>query len=231
MIKGIMTTFVRFAGGVSPSLMDRILRFGVRATCVCLVALATDASAGGWQMRQPPLTTQWTSQVNTNSPLPEYPRPQMVRSSWLSLNGIWQFEPGVTNTDPVPTNQTLSGNILVPYPMESAISGVMAYNAWSWYRTLFTVPSGWSGQHVILHLDAVTWQAQVYVNGQSVGTHKGGYDPFSYDITPYLTGSGQQELIVHVWSPEDNGSQPRGKQTLNPGGIMYTSASGIWQPV
>src|SRR5271168_2379784 len=83
-----------------------------------------------WQMLQPPLATPWTTQVNTNSPLPEYPRPQLVRSNWLNLNAVWQFEPGVTNTDPVPTNQTLSGSILVPFPMESAISGVMAYHAW-----------------------------------------------------------------------------------------------------
>jgi hypothetical protein len=195
------------------------------------MALEISANAAPWQMKQPPLATPWTSLVNTNTPLPEYPRPQMVRSNWLNLNGVWQFEPGATNTDPVPTNQTLSGNILVPFPMESAISGVMAYNAWSWYRTLFTVPTGWSGQRIILHLDAVTWQAQVYVNGHSAGIHSGGYDPFSYDITSYLTGSGAQELIVQVWSPEDNGSQPRGKQTLYPGGIMYTSSSGIWQPV
>lgn len=198
------------------------------AGLLLLFVLVSNGNA--WQMKQPPLTTPWTSQVNTNAPLPEYPRPQMVRSNWMNLNGLWQFEPGITNTDPVPTNQTLSGNILVPYPMESAISGVMAYSAWSWYRTLFTVPFGWSGQRIILHLDAVTWQAQVYVNGKSVGIHSGGYDPISYDITSYLTGLGPQELIVQVWSPEDNGGQPRGKQTLYPGGIMYTSASGLWQP-
>ncbi len=93
------------------------------------IALASRAHASPWQMKPPPLATQWTSQVNTNTPLPEYPRPQMVRSNWLNLNGIWQFEPGVTNNDPVPTDQTLSGSILVPYPMESAISGVMQYNA------------------------------------------------------------------------------------------------------
>ena len=175
--------------------------------------------------------TPWASLVDTNNPLPEYPRPQMVRSNWLNLNGIWQFQPGITNSNPVPTNQTLSSSILVPFPMESAISGVMQYHAWSWYRRTFTVPSAWSGQRVILHLDAVDWQSQVFVNGQSVGTHQGGYDPFSYDITPYLTGGGPQELIVQVYNPVDNGSQPRGKQTLYPGGIMYTSATGIWQPV
>ncbi len=206
--------------------------FGLRACFwLCAIGLAHQASAVPWQMKQPPLTTQWTSQVDTNAPLPEYPRPQMVRANWLNLNGIWQFQPGITNTDPVPTNQTLSENILVPYPMESAISGIMQYHAWSWYRTLVTIPSGWSGQRIILHLDAVTWQAQIYVNGRSVGIHHGGYDPISYDITSYLSGSGPQELIVQVYSPEDNGSQPRGKQTLYPGGIMYTSSSGIWQPV
>ncbi|HEY1786549.1 MAG TPA: glycoside hydrolase family 2 TIM barrel-domain containing protein, partial [Verrucomicrobiae bacterium] len=179
-------------------------------------------------MKQPPLATQWTALVNTNTPLPEYPRPQMVRSNWLNLNGIWQFQPGATN-DPVPVGQTLSSQILVPYPMESAISGVMQYSEFSWYRRTFTVPAGWSGQRTILHLDAVNWQATVYVNGQQVGLHQGGYDPFSYDITPYLNG-GVNELIVGVYSPEDNAGEPRGKQTLYPGGIMYTSSSGIWQP-
>jgi hypothetical protein len=211
--------------------MSRRLLFKTRSLLLFAAALIANSSFAAWQMKQAPLMTQWTSQVDTNHPLPEYPRPQMERSNWLNLNGIWQFEPGITNSDPIPTNQTLSGNILVPYPMESAISGVMQYHAWSWYRTTFTVPSGWSGQRIILHMDAVTWQSQVYINGRSVGTHKGGYDPFSYDITPELNGSGAQELIVQVYSPEDNGSQPRGKQTLYPGGIMYTSSSGIWQPV
>lgn len=186
-------------------------------------------NAGAWQMKQAPLMTQWAALVDTNSPLPEYPRPQMVRSNWMNLNGIWQFQPGATN-DPVPTNQTLSSQILVPYPMESAISGVMQYSEFSWYRRTFTVQPAWSGQRIILHLDAVDWQAAVYVNGQQVGVHKGGYDPISYDITSRLNG-GTNELIVQAYSPEDNGSEPRGKQTLYPGGIMYTSSSGIWQPV
>lgn len=180
-------------------------------------------------MKPPPLSTQWTALVDTNLPLPEYPRPQLVRSNWLNLNGIWQFEAATTN-QAVPVNKTLASEILVPYPMESAISGVMQYSEFSFYRRTFVVPAGWSGQHVILHLDAVTWQAQVYVNGQSVGIHKGGYDPFSYDITALLNG-GTNELIVRVYSPQDNGGQPRGKQTLYPGGIMYTASSGIWQPV
>jgi hypothetical protein len=129
----------------------------------------------------------------------------------------------------VPIGQTLSNQILVPYPMESAISGVMQYHEFSWYRRTFAVPAAWSGEHIILHLDAVDWQAKVYVNGQEVGLHKGGYDPISDDITTYLNG-GTNELIVNVYSPEDNGGEPRGKQTLYPGGVMYTSSSGIWQP-
>src|ERR1017187_1465753 len=192
----------------------------------CIAAVRVDA----WQMKQAPLMTGWAALVDTNNPLPEYPRPQMVRTDWLNLNGIWQFQAGATN-DPVPTNQTLSDQILVPYPMESAISGVMLYHEFSWYRRTFTVPPAWSGKRIILHLDAVDWQSQVYINGQSVGLHKGGYDPFSYDITPYLSGSGAQELIVQVYSPEDSMGEPRGKQTLSPGGIMNTSSSGIWQPV
>jgi len=183
-----------------------------------------------WQMKQAPLMTRWASLVDTNNPLPEYPRPQLVRSNWLNLNGLWQFQAGATN-DPPPTNQTLSSTILVPYPMESAVSGVMEYHAWSWYRRTFVVPPGWSGNRIILHLDAVNWQSEVFVNGQSLGVHKGGYDGFSYDATPFLSGSGAQELLVRVYNPADNGSQPRGKQTLYPGGIMYTTASGIWRSV
>ncbi len=188
------------------------------------------SSASAWQLQYAPLLTGWAQLVNSNNPLPEYPRPQMVRTNWLNLNGIWQFQAGATN-DPVPTNQTLSGDILVPYPMESALSGVAGYHAWSWYRRTFTVPPMWSGQHILLHLDAVDWQSQVFVNGRSVGLHKGGYDPVTYDITACLAGSGPQELIVQVYNPADDGGQPRGKQTLNPGGIMYASSTGIWQPV
>jgi hypothetical protein len=194
-----------------------------------ILCLVIASKADAWQMKQAPLMTPWSALVDTNNPLPEYPRPQLVRTNWLNLNGIWQFQPGATN-DPVPTNQTLSSQILVPYPMESAISGVMQYSEFSWYRQLFTVPAAWSGKRIILHLDAVDWQATVYVNGQQVGIHKGGYDPFSYDLTTYLNG-GSNELVIQVYSPVDNGGEPRGKQTLYPGGIMYTSSSGIWQPV
>jgi hypothetical protein len=207
-----------------PGQVQQVLAFSILA--IVLACQSVDA----WQMKQAPLMTRWAGLVDTNNPLQEYPRPQLVRTNWLNLNGIWQFQPGATN-DPVPVNQTLSSSILVPYPMESAISGVMQYSAFSWYRRTFVVPPAWSGKRIILHLDAVNWQAQVFINGQSLGIHKGGYDPFSYDITSLLGGGGTQELIVQVYDPVDNGGQPRGKQTLYPGGIMYTSSSGIWQPV
>ncbi len=184
----------------------------------------------GWQMQYAPIMTDWARQVDTNSPLPEYPRPQMVRTDWLSLNGVWQFQGGNTN-DPVPVNQALAGDILVPFPMESALSGVARYYPHSWYRRLFTVPAGWNGRRILLHLDAVDWESEVFINGQSVGLHRGGYDPAMYDITPQLRGSGPQEMIVRVYDPTDAAGMPRGKQTLYPGGIMYTSCSGIWQPV
>ena len=183
-----------------------------------------------WQPKVAPLMTDWAQQVNPTNVFPEYPRPQMVRSNWLNLNGVWQFQPGQSN-DPVPTGANLAGLILVPFPMESALSGVMQYTPYSWYRKKFMVPPEWAGQRVLLHFDAVNWQSQIIVNGQNLGTHAGGYDPFTYDITSYLTNSGTQELIVRVFSPEDAGGEPRGKQTLYPQGIMFTSASGIWQPV
>jgi hypothetical protein len=195
-----------------------------------ILCLFVAGNVEAWQMKQAPLMTQWAALVDTNAPLPEYPRPQLARTDWLNLNGIWQFQAGTTN-DPLPTGQTLSSQILVPYPMESAISGIMQYHTFSWYRRTFTVPSTWSGKRIILHLDAVNWQSAVYLNGQNIGSHKGGYDPASYDITAYLSSSGSQELIVQVYSPVDNAGEPRGKQTLYPGGIMYTSSSGIWQPV
>jgi len=187
-------------------------------------------TASAWEPKQAPLMTDWARQVDPANPLPEYPRPQMVRSEWLNLNGIWQFQAGAAD-DIVPVNQKLAEEILVPFPMESALSGVMQHHDRSWYRRTFTVPEKWSGQHIILHLDAVDWESEVFINGKSVGIHKGGYDPVSYDVTSYLSGSGPQELIVRVYDPTDDAGEPRGKQTLHQGGIMYTPTSGIWQPV
>ena len=206
------------------------MRFLSNTLAAALLVGFVSSSARAWQMQQAPLMTDFAQQVDTNNPLPEYPRPQMVRSNWLSLDGLWQFQAGSSN-DAVPINQTLSGQILVPFPMESAISGVKQYHDRAWYHRTFTVPASWSGQRILLHLDAVDWESEVFINGSSVGIHRGGYDPATYDITPYVGGVGAQELIVRIYDPTDAGGQPRGKQTLYSGGIMYTSCSGIWQPV
>jgi hypothetical protein len=188
------------------------------------------AAAQAWAPKQAPIMTKWAATVNPASPWAEYPRPQFVRKDWLNLNGIWQYQPGVDN-DTVPVGKTLSSQILVPYPVESALSGVMESHRNIWYRRTFTVPTGWNSKNILLNFGAVDFEAEVYVNGVSLGIHRGGYLPFSFDITPYLTKSGPQELIVRVYNPVDDAGEPRGKQTNYPGGIMFTPSTGIWQTV
>jgi len=195
-----------------------------------LLFFSLQINAQDWTMKEAPLMTKWAEKVNPDAPLPEYPRPQMVRDEWMNLNGIWEYKSGNEN-DAVPAGESLSGKILVPYPVESALSGVMEHHERLWYRKLFEVPSDWSGKRVLLHFGAIDWESEIYINGTSLGIHKGGYDPFYFDITPYLTGSGEQELIVRVYDPTNSYGQARGKQTLLPGGIMYTCTSGIWQTV
>lgn len=199
---------------------------------ISLGSLLLSTAALALPTKQAPIMTRWAKQVDRNKPWPEYPRPQFVRSDWLNLNGVWEYQSG-TGSDAVPTGKKLSGQILVPFPVESALSGVMEHHDRLWYRRSFTVPSGWKSKRVLLNFGAVDYESQVFVNGKSVGIHKGGYLPFSYDVTPYLKGSGPQELIVRVFDPTAEGGQPRGKQTIQdrPGGIMYTPTTGIWQTV
>ena len=195
-----------------------------------ILLTAVPRPAGAWQPKQGPLDTPYASQVSQTLPWPEYPRPQLTRADWLNLNGIWQYQSGAA-ADPLPTRRTLSSEIRVPFPVESALSGVMEHHDRLWYRRFFTVPTAWKGRRTLLHFDAVDYEAEVFVNGKSVGVHTGGYEAFAYDVTDFLKGSGPQELIVRVFDPTDLGGQPRGKQSLNPGGIMYTPTSGIWQTV
>ncbi|MEV8504209.1 AbfB domain-containing protein [Actinoplanes sp. NPDC051475] len=204
------------------------------ATTAALIAsagalIATQAPAAAFVPKTPPLTTPWTNQVSITNPLPEYPRPQLTRPDWQSLNGIWQFA-GAANTNNPPVNTDLGEEVLVPYPIESALSGIMRHEDFMYYRRTFTVPTGWAGRNVQLNFGAVDWQSKVWVNGTLLGTHEGGYDKFSYDITGALR-AGSNEVIVGVWDPTNNQDIPVGKQRLNRGGIFYTPSSGIWQTV
>ncbi|MDB5321425.1 MAG: beta-galactosidase/beta-glucuronidase, partial [Phycisphaerales bacterium] len=175
--------------------------------------------------------TRWAKDVTPDKPLPEYPRPQMVRPNWVNLNGLWGYAIA-PKADAVPA--AYQGKILVPFPVESALSGVMkmvgAENK-LWYRKTFETPKEAANQRLLLHFGAVDWQTTVWLNGKEIGAHQGGYDPFTFDLTDALKPTGPQELIVAVWDPSNDGPQPRGKQVKKPGGIFYTPVTGIWQTV
>ena len=187
-----------------------------------LAALALLAQ-GGWTPKHAAIETRWAKDVSPANALPDYPRPQMQRKDWQSLNGVWEL--GVAEA------RGFDRKILVPYAVETALSGVMEHHDRLWYRRTFTVPAAWKGRRTVLHFDAVDYEAEVFVNGHSFGVHKGGYEPFALDATPFLKPAGPQELTVRVFDPTEAGGQPRGKQTTKPGGIMYTPTSGIWQTV
>lgn len=196
----------------------------------CALALALCAQAQ-WKPAGDKIKTQWAEQVNPKSVLPEYPRPLMERSEWQNLNGEWEYAiKPIGEVEPA----SFDGNILVPFAVESSLSGVqkeVGEKNELWYKRSFTVPAKWKGKDVMLNFGAVDWKAEVFVNDVLVGSHKGGYTPFSFNITPFLKGSGAQKLVVRVWDPSDKGYQPIGKQTSNPQGIWYTSVTGIWQTV
>jgi hypothetical protein len=188
------------------------------------------AAGDSWQPAQGPLKTRWAKDVSPKNAHPEYPRPQMVRKEWQNLNGLWDL--AITSKDAKPAE--FQTQILVPFPVESALSGVMkavSENERIWYRRSFEVPNKWRGQRVWLHFGAVDFEATVWVNGRELGRHRGGYDGFSFDTTDALNKSGPNELVVAVWDPTDAGTQPRGKQVRKPNGIWYTPTSGIWQTV
>jgi beta-galactosidase/beta-glucuronidase len=152
----------------------------------------------------------------------------MVRENWKSLNGLWDYAI-ISSAEPMP--ESFQGKILVPFAVESALSGVgknVGPDNVLWYRTKFTIPSTFRKKKVLLHFEAVDWSAEVYLNGVKIGTHQGGYDPFTFDITSFIKES-EQLLVLQVYDPVDNGPQPRGKQVLKPESIWYTSVTGIWR--
>lgn len=189
-----------------------------------------NAPAQAWRPAGDKLKTAWADEVDPACPLPEYPRPTLVRPEWRNLNGLWDY--AILPAD-APQPEHFDGKILVPYPVESSLSGVqrrLTENEVLWYERRFTVPAGWRQGALLLHFGAVDWEADIYLNGIRVGGHKGGYTAFSIDIAPYLT-RGEQTLAVRVTDPTDRGTQPRGKQVTESRTIWYTPVTGIWQTV
>ncbi len=203
----------------------------MRKTVILLTyILLTSSLFSQWSPQGDKLKTKWAETIDVKNVLPEYPRPIMERSEWKNLNGLWDYA-----ILPVgqPEPATFDGKILVPFAVESSLSGVMKSLGSKnelWYKHSFTIPASWKNKHVLLHFGAVDWKTEVYLNDIKIGSHTGGYTPFHFDITPYLK-KGNQKLIVKVWDGTDEGFQPRGKQVRNPGGIWYTPVSGIWQTV
>ena len=185
---------------------------------------------GDYQKAGNPLFTSWAEDVGPDNALPEYPRPQMKREHWKNLNGLWDFEMTPKGWEAEEYKQ----KILVPYPVESALSGIketVGASRRAWYRREFTVENPYPDGRVLLHFGGSDWQTDVFINGRHIGAHKGGYDPFTFDITDHINSNGKQEIEVAVWDPTDRGYQPRGKQTNDPRGIWYTAVTGIWRTV
>ncbi len=200
----------------------KILLFSMIISCIGLFAQ--------WKPMGDKIKTKWAQTIDVNSVLPEYPRPIMERQDWTNLNGLWEYAI-------LPTGQSepqkYDGKILVPFAVESSLSGVqksLGKEKNLWYKRSFTIPTDWKNQTILLHFGAVDWKTEVYLNNVKVGSHTGGYTPFSFDITPFLT-SDNQTLVVKVWDPTNESFQPVGKQSIRPEGIWYTPVSGIWQTV
>jgi hypothetical protein len=200
---------------------------------VMILSTGLPALAQTWSPAGQTLRTPWAKEVSPANVWPEYPRPIMTRTSWMNLNGLWEYAIAPRAAGE-PTK--FDGSILVPFPIESSLSGVgrpVTPDQALWYRRTFQVPALWKGKQVLLHFGAVDWDTTVYVNGRQAATHRGGYDPFVIDVSDFLQGEGAQRLVIRVWDPTDGGNstQPRGKQVLKPGGIFYTAVTGIWQTV
>lgn len=189
-----------------------------------------------WAPRGNHIKTRWADMIDPENVWSEYPRPMLERTEWVSLNGLWDYEVTANNT----TAKNFNGQILVPFPIESSLSGVMyplEPNKALWYKREINVPADWNGKNVVLNFEAVDYEAEVYIDGTNlrnrVATHTGGHTAFSVDITDKLK-NGAATLYVKVIDNTDAGAQPVGKQRRYPegrGSIWYTSTSGIWQSV
>ena len=198
---------------------------------IVLFYVLENANSQNWQKVPGKIASSWSEKIDPSSPLPEYPRPQMERGSWTNLNGIWNYSVTVKDAR---SASSWNGKILVPFAIESALSGVgrmVGKDSTLWYNRKFSLKKEMKGKKILLHFGAVDWRTKVFVNGKEAGTHEGGFDPFSFDITSLLKKSGDQDITISVWDPTDEGPQPRGKQVVKPEGIWYTPVTGIWQTV
>lgn len=215
-----------------------IMKKSLLTTCFLLLAIAASA-ATEWQRLSAKLMTPWGETIDPENVWQEYPRPQLVRGAWINLNGPWEYFRRSNSVRMTYENNknNFKKTILVPFGVESALSGIMetdyssVANSTLMYRRTFTLTNEFQGKRTLLHFGAVDWRCVVWVNGTEVGTHQGGSDPFTFDITEALTNDGEQELQVAVYDPSSRGGQPTGKQTISPSSIWYTSCSGIWQTV
>ncbi len=216
----------------------RRARLGLLAMVLASAAVVAAGSAPAnavvmWHPKAAPMPTPWTTLVGPDNALPDYPRPQMTRSDWLNLNGVWGYlgRSGGPMLAAPPPPAVYREQILVPYPVESALSGIARHDDEMWYRKVVKLPSGWLGRHVLLHFGAVDQIATVWVNNRQVAHHEGGYTEFSVDITDALRGTGAQEITIRVLDRNEANPFPVGKQRNDPEGLFYTGASGIWQTV
>ncbi len=203
----------------------------LRIFTAAALLMAASMAASAWSPAGDRLRTAWADSIDTSNVLPEYPRPIMERPEWQNLNGLWQY--AITDAKAARPD-AFEGEILVPFAAESSLSGVgrtVGDRQALWYSRTFTVPKSWKGRDVMLNFGAVDWKADVWVNGVKVGSHTGGFTPFSLNITPALSAKGENTLEVRVWDPTDASYQPRGKQVNRPEGIWYTPVTGIWQTV
>ncbi len=206
------------------------MRIAAALPFVLAACTAVDPDVAAWKPANPRLMTAWGREVDPANVLPEYPRPNLVRERWQSLNGIWQLAEARPNEQP-PLATELSERILVPFPIESALSGVGRSMERAWYRRTFDVPDSWRDERVLLNFGAVDWEARVWVDGKFVGEHRGGFDAFQFDVTDALSKDARHEIVVGVFDPTDAGGQMRGKQVRKPESIWYTPSTGIWQTV
>ena len=187
-----------------------------------------------WAPVEGRIMTDWAAKIDPakEAPMQAYPRPQLRRANWQNLNGLWSYAITEQGQETVPAR--FDGQILVPYPVESALSGVgktVGKDKLLWYKHTVELAKPRNGDQVLLHFGAVDWRCELFINGAAGGTLEGGFDPFTFNITPYLNKGKQQELVLRVWDPTDDGFQPRGKQVNKPEGIWYTAVTGIWQTV